>query len=129
MTRANTGMETMPIAIWALMRPEPRTVTMMIARRRLGKLSITSMKRIRMLSVRPPAYPAIAPMMVPMTIANPTVTKPIQSETRAPYRTRLNSSRRFPSRPMMCCGWSSGQPRMWMQGLRYLRSWRFTSWL
>ena len=55
-------------------------------------------------------------MNVPMTIAKPTVTTPIQSETRAPKTMRLNTSRTLPSRPMRCWGWSSGQPSRWMQG-------------
>ena len=36
-----------------------------------------------------------------MTIAKPTVRKPTWSEIRAPWTTRLNSSRTLPSRPKM----------------------------
>ena len=43
---------------------------MAIARIRLGNDSTTSMSRIRTSSVRPLAYPAIAPMIVPTMIAN-----------------------------------------------------------
>ena len=66
------------------------------------------MIRIRTLSTQPPANPATAPISVPSTIAKPTVRKPIGSDTRAPKMTRLNSSRRFESRPMTCCGTVDG---------------------
>jgi hypothetical protein len=49
---------------------------MTMARSRLGKLRTTSITRMITLSVRPPAYPAIAPSTAPMTIAKPTVTNP-----------------------------------------------------
>ncbi len=74
----------MPIASWALIRPGPSTVTIAIARIRLGKDSTTSMIRIRTLSSQPPKKPAMAPMNEPMMIAKPTVRNPIWSEMRAP---------------------------------------------
>ena len=42
------------------------------------------MTRMSTLSVVPPAKPAIAPMTVPMTIANPTAAKPIEQRDPAP---------------------------------------------
>ena len=57
------------------------------------------MIRIRTLSVPPPMKAARAPMTEPMTIANPTVSTPTRSETRAPYTTRLKTSRPLRSTP------------------------------
>ena len=73
----------MPIASCALTRLWPRTVTIAIARSRLGNASMTSIRRMSTLSVRP-KNPAIAPRNIPMAIEKPTVTNPIHSETRAP---------------------------------------------
>jgi len=38
------------------------------------------------------------------------------SDVRAPYTTRLKTSRKLPSVPNRCCGWSAGQPSRWMHG-------------
>jgi hypothetical protein len=50
-TRAIWGMNTMPIASMALASEGPRTETITIASKMLGKASITSMSRIRPESV------------------------------------------------------------------------------
>ncbi len=57
---------------------------MVIASSSDGNARTTSIRRIRTLSVALPKYPAIAPMNVPTTIANPTAANPIVSETRPP---------------------------------------------
>ena len=53
---------------------------MAIARSRAGKTSSMSMSRMRIVSDRPAAKPATAPINVPTTIATPTVTNPMSSE-------------------------------------------------
>ncbi len=72
------------------------------------------MNRIRTVSVPPARYPDTAPIVVPMMIAKAIAANPIVSDVRAPYTTRLYTSRKLPSVPKMCCGWSAGQPSMWM---------------
>ena len=62
--------------------PEGRT--MAIASSSDGNASRTSIRRISTLSVRRRRSPAIAPMIVPMKIANPTAANPIESEIRPP---------------------------------------------
>ena len=116
MIRAYLGMATMLIAIIALMRPMPSTVTIAIASRISGNTSIRSMTRMMTVSSQPPAYPATAPAIDPKMIEIPAVTNPMNSEIRVPNTTRLNTSRKFPSSPMRCSGCDAGQPRMWMHG-------------
>src|SRR6266550_7234154 len=109
-------MATMPIESWALRRLWPRAVTMAIARSSAGNTRSTSIPRIRTLSSQPPAKPATIPISVPSTIAKPTVANPTNSDTRAPWTTRLNTSRTFESVPIRSSGWAAGQPRWWMHG-------------
>ena len=54
MSRANPGIEPMPIAIMRLVRLLPSTATMTNASRMPGKASITSTTRIATLSIQPP---------------------------------------------------------------------------
>ena len=74
------------------------------------------MKRIRMLSDRPAAKPASAPIVAPTTTAKPIAAKPTVSDVRAPWTTRLNTSRKLPSVPKMCSGLSAGHPSRWTHG-------------
>jgi len=77
-------MNTIEIAVRALIRPGPNTVTTAIARISDGKASITSMMRMMTLSTQPPRKPAMAPEMVPTITASDTVTSPTISESRVP---------------------------------------------
>ncbi len=52
--RAYTGIETKLMAIRALSRPDPSTLTIAIARSKAGKASSTSMIRMMTLSSQPP---------------------------------------------------------------------------
>jgi hypothetical protein len=79
----------MPIATSALTRLRPAAVTMAMARSRDGNARMTSMRRIRTLSLQPPTKPANAPMAVPRTIAKAMAANPIVSDVRVPYTTRL----------------------------------------
>ena len=93
-----------------------RPVTMAIASSSAGKARSTSMSRIRPLSVRPPTRAGEGADRDPIDDRQPTVAKPTRSEIRAPWTTRLYTSRTLPSRPNKCSGWSAGQPRRWMHG-------------
>ena len=55
-----------------------------MAKRKLGKASITSATRMIVESVAPPKYPATAPSSPPTTNARDTEAMATTSETRAP---------------------------------------------
>jgi len=54
------------------------------SRKKRGKTSIRSTRRITRLSTMPPWYPAAAPSSTPIAAAIPTETKPTASEIRDP---------------------------------------------
>jgi hypothetical protein len=68
----------------ALIRPVPSTVTIAIAKSRLGNAINTSIIRINRLSSQPPTVPAIAPIKPPRKIAKLIVTKPTCNDNRLP---------------------------------------------
>src|SRR6185437_14451760 len=61
-----------------------------------------SMTRIMMASARPPANPAMAPYSVPTVVDTTTASNATGSDTRAPYITRLSTSRLAKSVPNGC---------------------------
>ena len=69
--------------------------------RRSGKAYITSVKRIRMLSVRPPNQPAMAPIGTPMQMTTIWTTIATDMLIRAPSISRLSRSRPIWSVPRM----------------------------
>ncbi len=54
-----------------------------------GMEEMMSTMRMRMLSIRPPKYPATAPTVVPISVEMPMATTPTTSEMRPPYSTRV----------------------------------------
>ena len=68
----------------ALVKPGPKIVTIDIASSSAGKASTTSIKRMMMLSARPPANPAVMPSVVPTMIERLIVMTPTESEVRVP---------------------------------------------
>src|SRR5687767_13004563 len=79
-----------------------------------------SRMRIITASTNPPAYPAIAPYATPNVRLTTVASTPIRSESRAPYTTRLKTSRLYGSVPNGCAneggssfiatisGWAAG---------------------
>src|SRR5450756_362728 len=92
----------MPTASMIWIWPWPSHATMPIASRMPGTASSTSVIRMRRASTLPPAPPAIAPITVPKARPTSTATTPTVRLMRAPYRTRLNSSRPSRSVPIGC---------------------------
>src|SRR3990172_5249815 len=90
------------IVIWG--SPRSSQATMPMASRMPGMASRTSTTRIRTLSARPPAAPAMAPTKPPMITPKMTEPSPTRRLIRAPYTTRVNSSRPCRSWPMRCSG-------------------------
>ena len=91
---------------------------MAIARSSAGKARTTSMHAHEDV-VEPAAgsSPRSRPMSVPMRIANPTVTNPTCSDDAGAVDDPAELvAAGCESRPMMCCGWSAGQPSRWMHG-------------
>jgi hypothetical protein len=82
--RAYQGIALRPTAIMTLTRLGPRVAIIRIARMMPGNASRISIKRMRRLSTIPPARPEMSPMVVPMTVAITTATRPTESEMRAP---------------------------------------------
>jgi hypothetical protein len=74
---------------------------MAIARMIVGKAMKSSVTRVIASSIHPPMNPATAPTSVPITVPNRMTVKPAGIVTRAPYSTRLNTSRPSSSVPMM----------------------------
>jgi hypothetical protein len=64
-----------------------------------GKANTRSAMRMMMASTIPPKNPATEPRVEPMTMATATSRAASGSERRAPYRTRLNTSRPISSVP------------------------------
>jgi hypothetical protein len=74
----------MPMAIIAFRRLGPRTVTMTMASKMLGKARTTSMNRMSKESSQPPKNPATTPTRVPMPVAMATAARPAVNEILAP---------------------------------------------
>ena len=73
--------------------PLPRNFDATRITNSIGRLSITSTRRISKLSTMPPAKPAMAPTIVPMNTPIAMLENPISSEVRAPLTTSVNTSR------------------------------------
>src|ERR1035437_489208 len=99
-SRAKIGAYETPTASMICTWPWPSQATIPIASRIPGTASRTSVMRIRTVSTLPPTPPASAPMVVPKMSPKATATTPTVRLIRAPYRTRLNSSRPSRSVPM-----------------------------
>ena len=65
----------------------------MMKNRKVGKAYMTSTKRISRLSQRPPSQPESRPSVVPIKVTMAVGMKPTTMLTRAPYSSRLSSSR------------------------------------
>src|SRR4051794_15648887 len=89
----------MTIAKNALRKPEPSAAATAIARKIGGKANVTSTQRMRTLSVRPPKNPAMEPTMVPIVTADRMTATDTGSVCRAPYSTRVKTSRLSASVP------------------------------
>ncbi len=77
----------------------PVTAMSAMQNSRIGKDSTTSVIRIKIASVMPPAYPAMPPTRTPITDARLVATTPTRSDTRAPKISRESTSRPFGSVP------------------------------
>ena len=89
----------MATASMALNRPGPRIATTAIASSSVGSASMMSIRRMTSASTIPPANAAISPSSVPTRKACATTTAPIDSDSRAPYSRRENTSRPTSSVP------------------------------
>ena len=69
------------------------TPTSAIAKTSSGKARKMSISRAITASIQPPKYPAITPMIAPMTTASAVAANPISSEYRAPTTIRASMSR------------------------------------
>ncbi|MNW62411.1 hypothetical protein D3C74_405390 [compost metagenome] len=83
-TRANPGIEPMPMASMAVSVLAPKTAPNMMATSSAGKASRMSAPRIVTSSATPPRIPARIPSGVPISSAMPTATRPTSSVMRAP---------------------------------------------
>ena len=91
------------------------TAAMIINRGRRGTESIASVRRISTSSSRRSPYPATAPITTPSTTLVTAEMRPMASETRAPNRTRVSTSRPSSSVPNQCVG--EGNPRRWARSI------------
>jgi hypothetical protein len=98
------GIEEMPTAIIAFVRPGPSANTAISARTSDGNASRMSTMRMMTASTRPPRYPASTPSSTPRLIAMATEMMPSRNEMRAPKITRLITSRPSVSVPIQ---WSA----------------------
>ena len=89
--------------------PLPRNLDATRITNSVGRLSITSTRRISRLSTRPPAKPEMAPTMVPMNTPIAMLVKPIRSDVREPLTTSVRTSRWRP--PVSPIGWARLGPR------------------
>ena len=74
----------MAIAYMALISPGPRIATTAIASSRLGSESMTSIRRMIVVSTQPRTYPAIMPRTTPSESEIATEMRPIRSDSRVP---------------------------------------------
>ena len=72
------------MAMMALVRPGPSSVTSAMASSSGGKDRNTSVIRMITLSTHPPKVPAMAPKGMPITRATPTAISAVEMDTRAP---------------------------------------------
>ena len=114
-TRVTGGQDTMAMAATMLAMEGVKIATSTTASTKLGTVWKNSVKRIATSSTSPPAYPAMAPRVIPNTSATAVETAPISNETLAPCampaatsRPRLSLPSRKPSSP----GCANGAPRM-----------------
>ena len=102
-SRAYCGTYTMPSASMRFVMLGPSTVVIAIAKMIDGNASITSIAPMSTLSAGPRKYPAATPIAVPATMATPTATNPMATETRAPKSIRAKTSRPSLSVPNKWC--------------------------
>ena len=106
--RANAGTLTTPTASMALNEPGPSTAMITIASRIAGTARRKSSTRMIATSGSPPANPPRRPSGTPTVAPMSTATRPVRSEMRAPWITRLRMSRPNSSVPK---GWArDGEP-------------------
>jgi len=89
----------MTMASTALCNEGPRAAAKAMVKTMLGKAKNMSVTRMMTESMMPPANPANAPIAEPTTLASMTSRRASGSESRAPYRTRLSTSRPSSSVP------------------------------
>ena len=90
---AKLGIKRMPNAMMTLNSPFPKKLTKTRAKRMLGKALTTSLIRMTTSSSQPPLYPAVNPMIVPMTHPKAMVESATRNVVPAPCITRLKMSR------------------------------------
>src|SRR5205809_52813 len=99
--RATRGAYTIPMATMTLATLGPSEAISAMARMMAGKAMSPSITRITGLSSRR-QYPAASPQTSPTAKASSTTAAPTSSESRAPYTTRLHTSRPTSSVPNQC---------------------------
>src|SRR5882724_10134430 len=99
--RATRGAYTIPMATMTLATLGPSEAISAMARMMAGKAMSPSITRITGLSSRR-QYPAASPQTSPTANASSTTAAPTRSESRAPYTTRLHTSRPTSSVPNQC---------------------------
>ena len=92
----------MATAMITFCRSGPSTATNPMPIRMAGNAKTVSKRRLMMLSMAPPKYPAISPSGMATTSAALTENRATRRETRAPYRTRDKTSRPRSSVPKGC---------------------------
>ena len=101
----------------ALRRLAPSDAATAIARITVGNANTKSAMRITVSSTQRPKKPAQAPRRLPMTTDKTTSSSVSGIESRAPYRTRLNTSRPRSSVPNQCAPFGAlSRGNFWASG-------------